>query len=332
MTDNFGPKIESIDRAIIAFSSKRLAEYINGAWGLASPTIAYSFSQFQKTFPGAEIRLSETPTYSCRSDRQCSLGSCSRPPGRCAWSCTVSGPNVPCPTWQNPFRTCPTSFDEPVCLGNRAVCSAQEEAAVARCQVDQAAQKLDCERIKGQENLGCEIGKAFVDGLARLGPIGRLGGDINATGGAELTSIDLHATADLSSVSLAGNIAATAQIAIGLDFSPLNVGHILTCPFPRKVFYRGSAAIPPQRNQTAAKLHKSGSGSLRSFEYGADLLSWLLQILRYRRNERCDHAPRAASCDKLNSRAPTARLGGRHGHRGMAAGAGAGGVRAGVSR
>jgi hypothetical protein len=252
--EKFGEDTSDAKNAVALLSSGRLADYINTSWALASPAAGLVFQEFRQNFPGTDIRLAESPSYSCRSGRQCTVGACSRPPGRCAWSCTVSGPNVPCPTFSNPFRTCPTSFDEPGCLTTRTACNVKEEAQVARCVADQAAQKLDCERLKGQENLGCEIGKGLVDGLARLGPIGRVGGDVNASGSAQLASTGLKIGDDFSTVSTSWNLSASAAIKLGVDFVPLNVGHVLTCPFPGKVFYQGTVQLPAQSKSINARL------------------------------------------------------------------------------
>jgi hypothetical protein len=224
---------EDPQESVILLVNRRLAEYINYSWSLASPSATFTFDDQRQNFPGTEIRLANSPTYSCRGDHPCNVDQCSRPGGRCGWSCThcIGG------GWS---KIC---ADDPVCLSTRTACNVKEDAAVARCNADQALKKLDCERLKGQENLGCEIGKGFVDSLARLGPVGRLGGDVTGTGGAKLSGVRVQVADDMSGVVLTGTIAASAKVNVGLDFVPLNVGHVLTCPFPGKVFYNGIASI-----------------------------------------------------------------------------------------
>lgn len=49
-----------------------------------------------------------------------------------AWSacdpnenCTRAGPYVPCPTWSEPLRTCPSYYNDPVCDARRLACGGQ---------------------------------------------------------------------------------------------------------------------------------------------------------------------------------------------------------------
>jgi hypothetical protein len=37
-------------------------------------------------------------------------------------NCTVRGPNYPCPTMRNPFRTCPSYFEDPICQTRLTAC------------------------------------------------------------------------------------------------------------------------------------------------------------------------------------------------------------------
>ena len=37
-------------------------------------------------------------------------------------NCVISGPPVPCPTWREPFRTCPSSMTDPICESRRLAC------------------------------------------------------------------------------------------------------------------------------------------------------------------------------------------------------------------
>jgi hypothetical protein len=149
---------KELGESVILLMNRRFAEYINYSWSLASPSAIFTFDDLRQNFPGTEVRLANSPTYSCRSDRQCNVDQCSRPAGRCGWSCThcIGG------GWS---KIC---ADDPVCLSTRTACNVKENVAVARCNADQALKKVDCERLKGQENLGCEIGKGFVDSLRSI--------------------------------------------------------------------------------------------------------------------------------------------------------------------
>lgn len=54
-------------------------------------------------------------------------------PSRCDTneSCTVQGPNYPCPTLRNPGRTCSSTFDNPICLTRRSACRGELVACAA---------------------------------------------------------------------------------------------------------------------------------------------------------------------------------------------------------
>lgn len=57
----------------------------------------------------------------------------------CNYSCTVSGPGIPCPTWSEPLRTCPSSYDDPACLTKRSLCHGTFAACVTSALVTEGA-------------------------------------------------------------------------------------------------------------------------------------------------------------------------------------------------
>lgn len=57
----------------------------------------------------------------------------------CNYSCTVAGPELPCPTWSEPLRMCPTSFDDPTCLARRSLCQGTFAACVTAALTSEGA-------------------------------------------------------------------------------------------------------------------------------------------------------------------------------------------------
>jgi hypothetical protein len=57
----------------------------------------------------------------------------------CQEDCRVRGIDVPCPTWSEPLRTCPSYYDEPVCVARKLACDGRLVSCVIDAMVSYGA-------------------------------------------------------------------------------------------------------------------------------------------------------------------------------------------------
>lgn len=82
-------------------------------------------------------------------------------------NCTREGPRVPCPTLRKPFRTCPSYFDDPICLTRRTACQGELRVCVTSGLVGYGA---------GASCIGCvAAGAITTGGAAAVGCVGVCG-------------------------------------------------------------------------------------------------------------------------------------------------------------
>lgn len=217
-----------VSHASAYISKAVLATYVNETWKGFRPNVTYALDGLKERSAPTTIGLADRPTYSCRSSRNCSV-SCSRDTRDCR-ACLLRRP------WDGGCAL----------RGNDPTCEAAKAAQNAIYATDCEARRLDCERLKATENIGCEIGKGFVSALAEIGDIGRIQADIEAIGTVSLQSMELALAPDLDVGSISQNLSARSNVRVGLDFVPFDIGHVLACPFPGKVFYEASVQIPNQ--------------------------------------------------------------------------------------
>lgn len=135
--------------------------------------------------------------------------------------------------------------------GNDPICEAAKAAQNVLYDADKAARKLDCERLKLQDNAACEVtragkktlceaGKGVLTVLARDGNLANL--DLSArafTDGMKVCVKDFNLAADLSKAQVALDIHGSVKADVDLKFVPLNIAGHLACQFPwteRKTF------------------------------------------------------------------------------------------------
>lgn len=49
----------------------------------------------------------------------------------CERDCNIGGPDYPCPTWSEPFRTCRSTISDPVCQTHVIICKQKFPVCVA---------------------------------------------------------------------------------------------------------------------------------------------------------------------------------------------------------
>lgn len=232
--------------AEVLLAKSRLADLLNATLAKSPLDLSYGVAQdFQ--FPGTKLGFVERPSYSCNSPRTCSFSSTADQCHRqsCDYSCYVEV------FWGG-------GFDDPVCLTGRTACNVSADAEYGACQLARNTEanlaKFDCDRLREQEELGCEIGRSLQNVFAEIGDIANVGGDARVQGAAHLEDLALTIEPDLGAVTARGVVSAHADVQVGVDFMPLDIGHVLTCPFPGKVFFNGSALLPAQGRQLTASI------------------------------------------------------------------------------
>lgn len=252
-------------RAAEVFLAKsRLADLLNTTLAGAQIDLSYSVAQ-DFLFPGTKLGLVERPSYSCNSPRQCSFSStadqCQR--RSCDYSCYVRG------FWGG-------GLDDPVCLSGRTACNISADAEFGSCQLARNTEanlaKADCDRLREQEELGCEIGRSLQNVFSEIGDIANVGGDARVQGTARLEDLELTVGPDLSAVIARGVVSAQTDVQVGIDFMPLDIGHVLTCPFPGKVFFNGSASLPAQDRQLTVGISPASADRVDDNPATLDLL------------------------------------------------------------
>lgn len=256
--------------AEVLLVKSRLADLLNSTMADSPLDLSYAVAEDFR-FPGTKIGLVERPTFECNNVRSCSFSStadeCQR--RSCDRDCTSCFD--PCP-----IGHCRVCVDDPTCQADVLACNLQADADYGLCQLDANARatlaKADCDRLRAQEVIACEVGRSFQNALAEIGDIANIGGDARIQGAAHLTSLGLTVGPDLGSIVADGTVSAQADVQVGIDFMPLDIGHVLTCPFPGKVFFNGSASLPAQDRQLTADISPALAGRVDDDPATLDLL------------------------------------------------------------
>ena len=75
----------------------------------------------------------------------------------CEEDCRVRTIDLPCPTWSNPGRTCPSYYDEPVCVTRKLACQGRLTACVAESMVAYGAGGVCVAAVYADLNVGGAI-------------------------------------------------------------------------------------------------------------------------------------------------------------------------------
>jgi len=154
---------------------------------------------------------------------------------------TGPAPNLNCGNQ----RGCPSNFDYPPynprgCGGppwEKIPCEIQKEGermayetAKALAQTDWSAKKLDCERLKAMERLGCEVNQTWLNGVSSM-PLGEVQGVLVVDEGrADLALNSLHFEPQLDGASAHLSVSARGKVGADVKWVAYNVGNVICTP------------------------------------------------------------------------------------------------------
>jgi hypothetical protein len=185
--------------------------------------------------------ISCSPTRDCTPKRQCDLRIC--PFNEDQRGCHRD-------TWFG-------GYNDPVCEVEKAGENVRRRASQAECMVNASLVKLDCERLKKQEGVSCELEKASEKGLCegyketvRLmtpdGNLASVNGDFKFSGSLDFAFRRFALSSQMDSFTLAVNAGGILNTHADIEFIPLNVaGHILGCISKWKAPIDISAGLKP---------------------------------------------------------------------------------------
>jgi len=169
--------------------------------------------------------ISCSPTRACSSSRQCNLQPC--PFNEDQRSCHRD-------TWLG-------GYNDPWCEGEKATENIRRRALQGRCMADAALVKLDCERLKKQENMTCELEKAAEKALCETlkstvrlmtpdGNLATVNADFKFGGSVAFSFQRLYLGAQLDTFTLSLGLSGVINTHADIEFIPNNLGgHILGC-------------------------------------------------------------------------------------------------------
>lgn len=187
---------------------------------------------------------------------QCDRARCTRPHGRCGWSCLVCVNLV--------FKKVCT--DDPVCLSTRAACNLKEEANVAACNaaeesklaacnIAEEAKLAACNAERELQIFGCNIVNETIRAIRELDSIGRFNGDVQATGVAKVSNPEIRYDAQASKLELSVDANVRLHMDGKLGFTPADIGHLLVCPFQGSVNFSADGSLLRGRTKLSARLN-----------------------------------------------------------------------------
>lgn len=256
--ESLGP--DAADRVLGTVAWRRVAELVNAWWrGTGGIRALYRFDTGTQVMEGVPIELVEKPAYKCAMGRPCDFTSCADgcTRDRCDWHCGACT-HVPCPTWQEPLRTCLKCTPDPVCEATKVACQGAREpkyqACRTNCDIKANADKAVCDAQANLEKAGCDLGKAIQDAASHVGGIGRIGGEARVRGAASTDAGTLVLTMDRPGVRFTPKIEAAVTLDGALEFTPYDIGHVLVCPVKGKAPFTTTVTLPQQQPVIAGAL------------------------------------------------------------------------------
>lgn len=129
----------------------------------------------------------------------------------CDWSCTVNTPLG--------------SFDDPVCLANRAACNAAEEAKVAADNIKYEAEKAAHDILQESAVAACNIAREANNFMA----LGKISGYTLGTGLINLDFNKFYFNPDLTSIDISYTGELNYKLESELNIQPMDLGYVFLC-------------------------------------------------------------------------------------------------------
>lgn len=241
--------LAAVRRDFLAQTITAATAGLNIRASLAVPASDQSYDQ--------TIRTDAAPNLNCANQRSCPSDfkyEGWNPPG-CPGSCT----HLEC------FLGVCTEVPDITLCAQKASCEASKEGQrldyerrKAQAQAQFALAKLDCERLKATETLGCNINQQWLNATQNM-DLGNVKGSahIGASNGT-VTIKAIKLTSDLKDVQVVFDVTAHSQVDTAFTFTPLNVGHIAcVAQWSGKV----SAGITLNESDFVLAAHLSPTGS-----------------------------------------------------------------------
>jgi hypothetical protein len=179
----------------------------------------------------ARIKVPDPATISCAADNCYSTRACAL-----RNDCRLNPDNRDCYR-----RTFFGGWDDPICLIGRGLENARRNFEYSVCQANDELQRLDCERLKGQENIACEVQRgvqkarceterAVISLMTPNGDLADITGEFRFSGQATFAVVRMEVSDDLSGFVLNARYGADIRTLGRIKLVPLNVGgHIVGC-------------------------------------------------------------------------------------------------------
>lgn len=235
---------ENQSTVLVAVSREFIAKSVNGIFRELRLCASHDLSNKDIPFNTKIEPFKDTvvldcaPTRDCTIHTKCEKNHDTRDCRRCA--------DVPCPTWSNPFRFCRKCINEPTCNIAKAAQNAGYQVAFDTCRAKEAVWKLDCERIKTTDKLGCEANKEWLKRVRNIGSIGRVQGNAKLSGNGFVCLTNITFGPSLNSISVKSHVAADVKIIGDVKYTPHDLGHVLVCVPQWKDSFSARAIIPKQ--------------------------------------------------------------------------------------
>lgn len=198
-------------------------------------------------------------TRDCRQTRDCKVNT-SRDTRNCR-RCLVG----------NPFGGCAVR-------GNDPFCEAAKAAQNLIYKADAAGRKLDCERIKEQKRLACEVekgveitackaGKEIITAIGRTGNFANIKAKIDVEGNANLCLTNATFSTNMLQLNAGLRVSGSVRTDIDFSFTPLDIVGHMVCPFPWNEIYHVSANMSEQSLEIQTDVKLDFEGGKGKYQY-----------------------------------------------------------------